>query len=202
MSSSVIDTRFLIHVGTELIVIGGLTFWLNRKINGVSEQVTILQNKLTKYEEIIERQNQLLMRHEQAIRAIFGEPPLPRPQGGQQRSPQGGQGPQSQLSQDNPPQSNKGHSHGSPQGGHQREHQKERQEDVSTNKEHKDSEVDNPNDNQLDSLLSEELSQIKQSRHIEVSAPPEDDSVRAQSKLKKRQKKDKVKTKHVSKRKT
>lgn len=67
------DTQTLIHVGTELVVIGGLTFWLNKRISSLETIIGSLEHKLSSYENIIQQQNQLINKHEQIFRELFGQ---------------------------------------------------------------------------------------------------------------------------------
>ncbi len=50
-----LDTQTLIHVGTELVVVGGIAFWLNKRI-GADAKYDDLLKRLSAYEEIIEKQ--------------------------------------------------------------------------------------------------------------------------------------------------
>lgn len=70
-----VDQKTLIHAGIEFVVIGGVTFWLNRRISNIHEEVIELRKKVDSYEHIIQQQNQLLSRHETMLRQIFGEQP-------------------------------------------------------------------------------------------------------------------------------
>lgn len=79
------DYQTLVHVGTELVVIAGMGFWLNRQIGGVREQVSALTQKLSTYEdmiiqqaEVIKQQNEMLRRHSQMLATIFGSAPPPQ----------------------------------------------------------------------------------------------------------------------------
>lgn len=79
-----IDTSTLIHVGVELVVVGGLAFWVHRKTSDLQDQVSGLTEKVNKYEEILKRQGELLAQHENALRQVFavlnGGAPPPQPQ--------------------------------------------------------------------------------------------------------------------------
>lgn len=57
-SSSV--TPQLLHAGIELVVGTGITFWLHRKISRVDKRVSVLEEKLKYYENIINRHHELL----------------------------------------------------------------------------------------------------------------------------------------------
>jgi uncharacterized coiled-coil protein SlyX len=77
-----INSMTLFHIGTEFVVIAGVSFWLNRRISSLEEQINIQNETINKYEELINQQGQMLMRHEQIIRQITGAPPLSGPQPG------------------------------------------------------------------------------------------------------------------------
>lgn len=72
-----LDTQTLIHVGTELVVVGGIAFWLNKRIGAVDAKYDELVRRLAAYEEIIEKQNQMLARHEATFQRMFGGGPPP-----------------------------------------------------------------------------------------------------------------------------
>lgn len=146
--SSVFDVKFLAHVGIELIVTAGLTIWVSKKFGNVSEQIDNLHNKLLKCEELIERQSQMLMGHEKALRMIFNQAPPPAPVPQQENKPQ---------HQEFPMKKNNSASNGVAA--------KQFQEDIQhPGFQAKESEETNVDNNQLDSLLSEELGQIEKSR--------------------------------------
>ncbi len=77
-----INAVTLCHIGTEFVVIAGVSFWLNRRISSLEEKIDIQNDAISKYEEMINQQNQMLMRHEQIIRQMTGAPPIPRPPSG------------------------------------------------------------------------------------------------------------------------
>lgn len=70
-----LDPQTLIHVGVELVVVAGITFWLNRRISSVQGEVGQLNEKLAEFEKVIAQQAQLLHRHEQILNQIFGGSP-------------------------------------------------------------------------------------------------------------------------------
>ncbi len=108
-----IDTKTMIHIGTELLLIGGLGFWMKKRVDASDAKIEELEKKLSAYEDIISQQQNLLTRHEEMLRKVFGMPPLQQqPQGG--APPQGPQGPQQGAPgpQGTPPQS--GASQGTP----------------------------------------------------------------------------------------
>ena len=72
-SSSV--TPQLLHAGIELVIGTGITFWLHRKISRVDKRVSVLEEKLKYYENIINR-------HHELLKSLCGPPPVdsaPRP---------------------------------------------------------------------------------------------------------------------------
>ena len=93
-----INAMTLCHIGTEFVVIAGVSFWLNRRISSLEERINIQSDTISKYEEIISQQGQMLMRHEQIIRQITGAPPISGPPssspGGHKPLPQHPQHPQ------------------------------------------------------------------------------------------------------------
>jgi hypothetical protein len=90
-----INAVTLCHIGTEFVVIAGVSFWLNRRITGLEEKIEIQNDIIGKQEEIIGQQGQMLMRHEQIIRQITGVPPLPGSQTGSGNKPPYTSGPSS-----------------------------------------------------------------------------------------------------------
>lgn len=72
-----VNTQTLIHVGVELVVVGGLTFWFQRKTSLLRGEINALREKVARHEEIISNQGQLLARHDQILRQIFGGAPPP-----------------------------------------------------------------------------------------------------------------------------
>ena len=66
-----IDSKTLVHVGVEFVVIGGVTFWLNKRISGIQEEVLELRKKVESYENVIQQQSRLINRHEEMLSQIF-----------------------------------------------------------------------------------------------------------------------------------
>lgn len=66
------NTQTLVHVGTELVVIGGVTFWLNKKISSLEERVKELETKNAEYEKILSNHGQILARHNELLMRITG----------------------------------------------------------------------------------------------------------------------------------
>ncbi len=83
-----INAMTLCHIGTEFVVIAGVSFWLNRRISSLEEQINIQNDTISKYEAMINQQGQMLMRHEQIIRQMTGAPPLSGPPGQDAPSPE------------------------------------------------------------------------------------------------------------------
>jgi len=57
------ENKQIIHIATEIIVIGGLTFYFNQKHNKMVKQIDELKN-------VIEQQNLILQKHEQIIQTL------------------------------------------------------------------------------------------------------------------------------------
>ncbi len=66
-----IDNKTLIHIGVETVVIVGVSFWFNKKINALQEDINILKDLNIKYEEIINKQGEIIMSHEQLFNQIL-----------------------------------------------------------------------------------------------------------------------------------
>ena len=66
-----IDTSTLVHLGVEIVVVGGLAFWVHRKTKDLQDQITSLTESVNKYEDILKRQGELLAQHENALRQVF-----------------------------------------------------------------------------------------------------------------------------------
>lgn len=72
-----VDTKMMVHIGTELLLIGGLGFWMKKRVDTLDLQVEELNKKLSVYENIISQQQQMLASHESVLRQAFGIPQLP-----------------------------------------------------------------------------------------------------------------------------
>lgn len=55
-----IDTKTLVHAGVELCVIGGITYYLNNKINKYESRIANLESNIGKLYQIIENQDKAL----------------------------------------------------------------------------------------------------------------------------------------------
>lgn len=65
--ASFIDMKTLIHVGVELIVVTGITYWLNRKINGTELKVSEQQAQIKALEETVKRQSETIAKHNEIL---------------------------------------------------------------------------------------------------------------------------------------
>ena len=74
------DKTTLIHMGVELAVVGGISFWLNRKINGLNDKVNEMAEQLGHYEAIIAKQNEIIAKHDAVLSSIMGAPRTTQPQ--------------------------------------------------------------------------------------------------------------------------
>jgi hypothetical protein len=66
-----ISNTTLIHAGVELVITAGLIFWVHSKTSNLQNQVTLLTEKINKYEEIINKQGEILTQHENALRQVY-----------------------------------------------------------------------------------------------------------------------------------
>lgn len=66
------DNKLIVHVACELVILAGIFFWFNRKINAISQPIMEMQQKITEYEERMQQYEQILMQHEQLFRALTG----------------------------------------------------------------------------------------------------------------------------------
>lgn len=84
MSLESFNMQTLIHVGIELVVVGGLAFWANRRIVGVENSVADLAKRIVALEGVIEKQQQFMMQQDALIRQMLG---MVEPQGPSSRPP-------------------------------------------------------------------------------------------------------------------
>lgn len=70
-----VNTQTLIHVGTELVVLSGMTFWFQRKTSKLNSDIEDLKKRLEDCEKIISQQNQLIGHHEQILSRMLGGAP-------------------------------------------------------------------------------------------------------------------------------
>lgn len=81
----------MVHIGAEVVVIGGVFFYLNSKINkiemGIGDAITISE-RMRKLEDIIRSQQDIIAKHEEILRQICSRPmPLAQPQHRQNENP-------------------------------------------------------------------------------------------------------------------
>jgi hypothetical protein len=62
-----LDIATIAHVGVELVVVGGLVFWFNRRISAVEEKCRLLEEKVTQLEAAIMKQHGFLVEHERIL---------------------------------------------------------------------------------------------------------------------------------------
>lgn len=74
-----LNIQLLSHVGIELVVISGLTFWLNNRISKLSERQYLTDEKLKKIEEILNVYGKAIESHERILRGGGRPPPTPQP---------------------------------------------------------------------------------------------------------------------------
>ena len=70
-----LDKKTLIHAGIELIAFGGLTVWMMKKTGGLQDKITLLEQENSQLKEALRSHQQALMKHEQILNMIIGEPP-------------------------------------------------------------------------------------------------------------------------------
>lgn len=63
-----IDTKLVAHIGAELVIIGGITFYFHKKIKDLSEKVENLEKQNDFYRQAIET-------HESYLRDLIGTHP-------------------------------------------------------------------------------------------------------------------------------
>ena len=66
-----LDTKTLVHVGVELVVIGGLSFWFQRKCTLQQEEINGLKEEIANMKEIINRQGTMLANHERILNQLI-----------------------------------------------------------------------------------------------------------------------------------
>jgi hypothetical protein len=74
-----LDTKTLIHVAAEFLVIGGTGFWLNKKISTLTQKVEILEERIDAYENIFKGLVEGLNKHERMLQALTGTSNTIRP---------------------------------------------------------------------------------------------------------------------------
>jgi hypothetical protein len=63
-----ISMTTIIHVVTEILIVGAATYWLNSKIKTQEDNNKLLLERLVKCEEQITKQNEIITHHENALR--------------------------------------------------------------------------------------------------------------------------------------
>jgi hypothetical protein len=81
MTDLSIDTKTLIHIATELVVVVGISFWLNRKINNLETILLERDQKILQLIDVLEKQSKLLMYHDSIFSKMGFGRPKPIPQG-------------------------------------------------------------------------------------------------------------------------
>nr|QBK86594.1 MAG: uncharacterized protein LCMAC102_03890 [Marseillevirus LCMAC102] len=69
------NTQILVHTGIELVVIGGVIFWFNRKLVLCQNEIDEFRTKITKYEDRITQLENILAHHDQILRKFVVENP-------------------------------------------------------------------------------------------------------------------------------
>lgn len=70
------DTKTMIHIATEVLLIGGLGFWTKNKVDTLGAQVEDLTKKLAVYENVIQQQQGMLAKHEAFMQQLFEIPQI------------------------------------------------------------------------------------------------------------------------------
>ena len=143
-----VNTQTLVHVGVELVVISGVTFWVHRKTSLLQEEINDLRDKVAKADDLIERQGQLLARHDQIIRQMLN--------GGGPNPSLGGNSVQSMQPRRGPSQS--------PMSEQSRRPPRASNSDLQQSQSYQHDEEPDMPDEQLDELLQTELGNLEESR--------------------------------------
>jgi hypothetical protein len=62
-NSGSFDMKTLIHVGVEIVVVGAITFWFQKKCSSQQAEIEELREKVENLERAMEMQNKMLMEH-------------------------------------------------------------------------------------------------------------------------------------------
>lgn len=73
MSSTNLSTHTLIHASIELLALGGMAFWMRNRTNAIDTTIEELNKKIAILESALDKQQQILLHHEGAIRHLMGE---------------------------------------------------------------------------------------------------------------------------------
>lgn len=65
------NNALLIHIGVEIVLLGGITFWFNKRTSSLEEQIGVLTEKLAKHEELITKQGEIITQHENMLRELY-----------------------------------------------------------------------------------------------------------------------------------
>jgi hypothetical protein len=78
-----ISTTTLIHAGVEIVVAAAIVYWVHSRTKGLDDQITILSDRIDKLEELIKKQGEIIVHHENALRqfhammqGVPNEPPV------------------------------------------------------------------------------------------------------------------------------
>lgn len=74
-----LDMKSLAHMGTEIVVIGGVAFWLNKNISDVKNKVNSLESIITAQSAHIKSLTELVVKHEQVLQRLFSKDLSPIP---------------------------------------------------------------------------------------------------------------------------
>jgi hypothetical protein len=62
-----IDTKQIIHIASEVVIIGGITAFFINKTNSLSDQIEELCSTLQKQNDIIQQQSEIIQKHDNLI---------------------------------------------------------------------------------------------------------------------------------------
>lgn len=69
------STQTMIHMGVELVVAGGIIFWTQKKVSGLTAENLILKGEIEELKEAMGRQAEMLQQHNLILRQIVGPSP-------------------------------------------------------------------------------------------------------------------------------
>jgi len=70
METTSSNMSLMIHMGVEIVMFGGLTFWFHKRTTEQQNQITSLIEKVNRYEELLKRQGEMVAMHENALRQL------------------------------------------------------------------------------------------------------------------------------------
>jgi len=86
-----ISTTTLIHAGIEIVVAAAIVYWVHSRTKGLDDQIAILSERIDKLEELIKKQGEIIVHHENALRQFHammqGVPNEPSPKTSQTSKP-------------------------------------------------------------------------------------------------------------------